>query len=201
MAYKPLEDYGIIGNLETCALVGQDGSIDWCCFPHLESPSIFANILDADRGGYFAVRPAQAFESEQQYIDRTNVLRTQFQTDSGQVTVTDFMPVPTDGQPNHLPYRALYRKLTCTSGPTELEVTATPRFEYAQHYPRLESTSEGVVVRGPNDMAFLASSVPLKTADHDIGATPTLTDGDEEWFMLAYSRRVRSLFSSGSWRF
>ena len=126
MAYKPLEDYGIISNLETCALIGRDGSIDWCCFPHLESPSIFASILDAERGGYFAVRPTHAFESEQQYIDRTNVLQTQFQTDSGQVTVTDFMPVPMDNQPDHLPYRALYRKVTCPSGTTELELTVTP---------------------------------------------------------------------------
>ena len=186
MAYKPLEDYGIIGNLETCALVSRDGSIDWCCFPHLESPSIFASILDADRGGYFAVRPALPFESEQEYIDRTNVLRTHFQTDSGQVTVTDFMPVPTDGQPNHLPSRALYRRVSCISGTTELEVTVTPRFEYAQQLPRLKSTADGVVVHGSDDMAFLASSVPLQVVEHDIVATPTLTEGDESWFMLAY---------------
>jgi GH15 family glucan-1,4-alpha-glucosidase len=60
---KPLADYGLIGNLETCALVGSCGSIDWCCLPHIDSQSIFAGILDAERGGYFAIQPANEFES------------------------------------------------------------------------------------------------------------------------------------------
>lgn len=91
--YKKIEHYGIIGNLDTCALVGKDGSIDWCCFPHIESPSIFAGILDVDKGGHFAVRPSEPYESEQEYIERTNILKTVFKTPSGVVTLIDFMPL------------------------------------------------------------------------------------------------------------
>jgi len=94
MHYKRLEEYGAIGDGNTVALVGRDGSIDWCPFPHVESPSVFAAVLDADRGGHFAVRPNQSFESVQRYRDRTNVLETTFRTASGSATVTDFMPVP-----------------------------------------------------------------------------------------------------------
>jgi GH15 family glucan-1,4-alpha-glucosidase len=78
--YKKLEDYGIIGDLNTCALVGKDGSIDWCCFPYLESPSVFASILDIDKGGYFSVHPSGTFDSVQGYVEETNVLQTFFKT-------------------------------------------------------------------------------------------------------------------------
>jgi GH15 family glucan-1,4-alpha-glucosidase len=61
MGYKPLEGYGIIGNLETCPLVGRDGSIDWCCFPQLESSSVFAALLDDETGGRFAIQPTPEF--------------------------------------------------------------------------------------------------------------------------------------------
>lgn len=93
MAYKPLEEYGVIDNLETVALAGRDGPIDWCCFPHVESLNLFVRILDSKRGGHFTVQPAQSFEALQQYVDRTNVLQKRFQTAAGQTTVIDFMPV------------------------------------------------------------------------------------------------------------
>ena len=93
MGFTPIEDYGVIGNLETCPLIGRDGSIDWCCFPHIESSSVFASLLDDDGGGHFAIQPSGEFESEQEYVTRTNVLRTTFETDSGTMVLTDFMPV------------------------------------------------------------------------------------------------------------
>lgn len=83
--YSPLEEYGLLGNLDTCALVNRDGSIDWCPFPHLESPSVFGRILDAERGGHFSIRPEAAYEASQRYLDRTNVLRTRFQTAMGDI--------------------------------------------------------------------------------------------------------------------
>ena len=80
MDYDLLEEYGAIGDGDTVALVDRHGSIDWCPLPHVESPSVFTAILDADRGGRFAVRPTGSFESVQRYRDRTNVLETTFRT-------------------------------------------------------------------------------------------------------------------------
>lgn len=91
--YTPIEDYGVIGNLETCALVSPSGAIDWFPFPHVESGSIFAAILDPDRGGRFRIGPSDPETGTQQYVDRTNVLQTTFRTAEGTVTVTDFMQI------------------------------------------------------------------------------------------------------------
>ncbi|WP_254769326.1 glycoside hydrolase family 15 protein [Salinilacihabitans rarus] len=82
-AYPPIEAYGVVGNLETCALVGPDGSIDWFPFPHLESPSILAAILDAERGGRFRIRPTDSFETDRWYVGKTNVLENGYDEDVG----------------------------------------------------------------------------------------------------------------------
>ncbi|MFC2041949.1 trehalase-like domain-containing protein [Chloroflexota bacterium] len=92
MSYKPISDYGIIGNMLSCALIGKDGSIDWSCLPRYDSPSVFAAILDDEKGGQFAINPRLPFESKQAYLPNTNVLQTTFNTETGVVTVTDFMP-------------------------------------------------------------------------------------------------------------
>lgn len=157
-AYPPIESYGIIGNTETSALVDPAGTIDWYPVPHVESPSVFARLLDSRRGGHFAISPAGAFEATQRYVDRTNVLRTNFETASGRATVTDFMPVPevTDGEEGH---RALYCKVACDDGRVDLDVRFEPRFDYARTTPSVERTASGVVARGDDEAAFLSSSV------------------------------------------
>ncbi|MFC6726944.1 trehalase-like domain-containing protein, partial [Halobium palmae] len=117
--YTPIEDYGVVGNLETCALVSDEGSVDWLPVPDMESPSAFASILDAERGGSFRIAPVGDFDSEQRYVSRTNVLETRFRTTSGVAVVTDFMPVRSE-YPGPVPERALYRKVACVDGTVDL---------------------------------------------------------------------------------
>ncbi|MFC4542098.1 glycoside hydrolase family 15 protein [Halosolutus amylolyticus] len=159
--YLPIDAYGVIGNDDRCALVGRNGSIDWCCFPHLESPSVFAAILDSEDGGRFAVRPVEAYESSHEYVDRTNVLETTFETDGGTVTVTDFMPVAgagavrdaerdddrNEGESRDERFQqALFRKIEGVSGAVELSVVFEPRFDYARAPTALERDDAGDVV-------------------------------------------------------
>jgi GH15 family glucan-1,4-alpha-glucosidase len=92
VAYKPISDYGLIGNMHSCALVSRDGSIDWCCLPRFDSASTFAAILDDRKGGTFSIKPRGQFKSHQAYIPNTNVLKTTFEVDGGSADVTDFMP-------------------------------------------------------------------------------------------------------------
>ena len=92
MAYHSIGEYGIIGNCYTAALVSTDASIDWCCLPRFDSPSVFAALLDDEQGGRFHIKPRLAFQSQQAYLPNTNILQTSFQTKTGTVTVTDFMP-------------------------------------------------------------------------------------------------------------
>ncbi|WP_226008132.1 glycoside hydrolase family 15 protein [Natrinema salinisoli] len=187
MQYNLIEAYGAIGDGITVALVGRDGSIDWCPLPHVESASVFAALLDADRGGRFAVRPRQSFESVQRYRDRTNVLETTFRTAGGTATVTDFMSVAeTVDADNSQP--AVYRKLDCEDGPLEVEIEFDPRFDYARDVPEIELTADGVVATGNDEQAVLSADLPLETVGdgHGASAAETLESGETRWLVLSY---------------
>src|SRR5580698_5756164 len=94
MPYQPIEDYGVIGNLRTAALIGRNGSIDWFCFPYFDSPSVFGAILDDRKGGYFRISPTiEQFARKQVYWADTNVLVTRFLSPDGVGEVIDFMPL------------------------------------------------------------------------------------------------------------
>ncbi len=181
--YKRLEDYGLIGNLETCALVGRDGSIDWCCLPHLESPSVFAAILDVEKGGHFHIKPRQQSKARQSYVENTNVLRTTFETPSGVATLTDFMPVKGEADSLH---RAILRKVTCSRGRMELEIEFGPRFDYARAVPTLGSRKDGVVARCRDQSLFLQSPVPLRLGEGEAQGKLTILEGETRWFVVRY---------------
>lgn len=185
--FVPLEAYGVVGNLETTALVADDGSIDWLPFPHVESPSVFATILDADGGGHFSVRPTGDFESEQRYRELTNVLETTFRTRDGQVTVTDFMPVVEHEYPDGTPRRAIYRRLSGDAGEVELHVSFAPAFDYARTLPDLNLTDGGVhATGGPDDPdLLLTSDWRFELGDDEAVATASIEEGETRWLNLS----------------
>ncbi|MGB5932372.1 MAG: glycoside hydrolase family 15 protein, partial [Anaerolineae bacterium] len=181
--YKRLEDYGLIGNLETCALLGPDGSVDWCCLPHLESPSVFAAILDVEKGGHFHIKPRQQSKAKQAYVENTNVLRTTFQTPSGVATLTDFMPVKGE---DDSPHRAIMREVACPRGRIDMEIEFKPRFDYARAVPRLESATGGIVARSRDQTLFLQSPFPLRLRDGRAQEKFTIGEGETHWFIVRY---------------
>lgn len=103
--YLPIEDYGIIGDMHTVALVGKNGSIDWCCLPRFDSPSVFGALLDAQKGGFFRISPHlpdhTIIGQHQLYLPETNILITRFLTVGGVAEITDFMPIKASGSPVH----------------------------------------------------------------------------------------------------
>ncbi|KTG10964.1 glycoside hydrolase family 15 [Haloprofundus marisrubri] len=197
-AFTPIGEYGVVGNLETCALVAPDGSVEWLPFPALDSASVFASMLDLDRGGRFRIGPVGEFDAERQYLSRTNVLQTTFHTDSGTATVTDFMPIPDETPGTH---RALYRRVACTEGSVDMRVEFAPRFDYGRLGARFERTEQGVraVVEGDPEECetvtddgpdgyvplYLDCSTPLSTGERDTATTTLALERDEtEWFVL-----------------
>jgi GH15 family glucan-1,4-alpha-glucosidase len=179
--FTSLERYGLIGNLETCALVGSDGSVDWFPFPHIESPSMFAAVLDPDRGGRFRLDPTGSFDSVQQYVERTNVLETTFRTATGTATITDFMPPA--GETDH-PKKVLYRRVECTEGSVTLELEFEPRFDYDRAETTFESTEKGVRAAGEEERAVLESPVPLDISGGHATGSVALDADKTAWFLL-----------------
>jgi GH15 family glucan-1,4-alpha-glucosidase len=135
--YARIRDYGVIGDGRTCALVARDGAIDWLSLPNVDSPTTFARLLDAERGGAFELSPADdRFEAEQRYVEGTNVLQTTLRTASGTARITDAMTL-TDLS-SITPMREVVRRVEALEGRPRLRWSVAPRFFYGRHEARLE---------------------------------------------------------------
>lgn len=187
MAYQPIANYGIIGDLNTVALSGLNGSIDFMCFPHFDSPSVFAALLDDERGGRFEIVPLFAeMKSKQMYLPDTNVLLTRFLSSEGVGEITDFMPVEEQYEGNQL-----VRRVTTVRGEVTYEMSCMPRFNYgrSRHTVTLESETSALFTSDGEDglSLRLTSSVPLQIMDGDIVAKFTLAAGKTADFLLAHA--------------
>jgi GH15 family glucan-1,4-alpha-glucosidase len=127
--FLPVADYAVIGDGRTAALVGLDGSIDWMCLPELDSPSVFAALLDPSDGGSFSLAPAEPHTATRRYLPQTNVLSTEFHTERGAVRVTEALTVATA---QTAPWRELVRKVEGLSGEVPMRWRLRPRFAYGQ---------------------------------------------------------------------
>ncbi len=143
--YPNISDHGLIGDLQTAALVTTDGCVNWFCCPRFDSPSVFGALLDADKGGYFQVKPDRDdYVSKQLYFPDTAILITRFMTPDGVGEVTDFMPIA--GQRATSQHR-LVRQVRVVRGTMKFVADIKPRFDYGRKEHKLELTEEGAVFR------------------------------------------------------
>jgi len=183
-----ISDYGLIGDMRTAALVGLNGAIDWCCLPRFDSGSVFAALLDPERGGTWVVWPAVPWTSTQRYLPLTNILETTFRTASGTVTVTDFMPVDEDGRPSG-PHPEIHRHVRAVRGSVPMEMIFAPRFEYGARTTRLELLRAGLFATDRTDQVLtLSSAKPFEWQVEQSTATARfeLEKGEERWMVLRY---------------
>jgi len=184
MPYQPIEDYGVVGNLRTTALVGKNGSIDWFCFPHFDSPSVFGAILDAGKGGYFRITPTiDEITRKQVYWPDTNILVTRFLSADGVGEVIDFMPV---GESKDAPpYRGLIRRVKVGRGSMRFRLECAPAFNYGRDPHTVEIIAEGARFNSPNLRMGLGSSIPLqKFCDSGVAGEFSLEEGQTQSFEL-----------------
>ena len=168
--YKNIGDYGLIGDRHSAALVGIDGSIDWCSFPRFDSPSVFGAILDASKGGRFAITPSSVYTGGQHYLPESNVLETQFVTRSGSCTLTDFMPFFRRPDRSWVAHGCVIRMLRGGSGDISMRITYEPRPDYARSEARLRERNGTIVVDDGDYELILESTVPLTINESADGA-------------------------------
>ncbi len=185
MPYLSLSDYGLIGNASSSALVSRLGSIDWCCFPDLDSPSHLAAILDDMHGGRFQIMPQGDFRSEQKYLQRTQVLETTFETPYGRAVMLDWMPsgpasLGETGRP------LIYRKIEVIQGNISWLLICTPRFFYGRDPGIAENHRDGILFRGSQstDLTLLRGTQPLEISANGSSAVSrfTLETGEKAVF-------------------
>lgn len=188
MRYPDIGDHGLIGDLQTTALVSTEGTIDWFCCPRFDSPSIFASLLDADKGGHFKIKPVdEAYVTKQMYIPNTAILVTRFLAESGVAEVVDFMPISDESRSSE--YHRLVRLVRMVRGEMKLAMEVKPRFDYGRKHHQMDISDHGAVFRSDGE----------SLAIHRI-AVPDLSIHDEKVSIErvgAGDFRVIRTFSSG----
>jgi GH15 family glucan-1,4-alpha-glucosidase len=183
MAYTDIEGHGVIGNLRTTALVSTNGTIDFFCYPRFDSPSVFAALLDDEKGGHFSIAPEpNGVRTRQMYLPDTNVLVTRFMSDAGMAEVIDFMPICKGG-----PMSALVRRVKGIRGSTTFRMTCEPRLDYARaptHANRHDDAYVAFAAEGQEPAFRLRANVPLKATQAGVEATFTLDPGEKVGFVF-----------------
>lgn len=179
--YLPIGNYGVIGNQHTVALVGLNGCIDYMCFPRFDSPSVFAALLDAEKGGHFLIQPQlEEQDYKQQYLPDTNVLLTRFLSYDGMVEITDYMPVK---EKEH--NCTLVRKVSVVRGKVDIKMNCRPRFNYARDEHETEQVSEREIVFGSTNWDIrLLADVDMQVKDGDALAEFTLSEKETVNFVM-----------------
>jgi GH15 family glucan-1,4-alpha-glucosidase len=179
--YQRIEDYGVIGNTRTVALVSSRGSIDWLCLPQFDSPSVFAALLDDDKGGRFAIGPAtERFSCKQLYWPDTNVLITRFLSEDGVAEMTDFMPIGEAAPPDEI-----VRTVGAVHGQVTFDMVCEPACDYARAgAAEATVTPHGAIFNGPGLDLALSSRVPLERAPRGVRARFALRQGEHTTFVL-----------------
>jgi GH15 family glucan-1,4-alpha-glucosidase len=181
MPYPPIEDHGIIGDLNTVALVGLDATIGFMCAPRFDSPTVFASLLDAEKGGAFEIVPMlDGARARQLYLPDTNVLLTRFMAPAGVVEITDFMPV---GESD---VRRVVRRAKAVRGESTIRVRCAPRFGYGRTAHEAKRGDECVLFTAADGSIKmrLDASVDLQVVDGDAHAEFTLSAGETAIFIL-----------------
>lgn len=180
----PLEHYGVIGNMLSAALVSREGSIDWLCLPHFNSPACFASLLGNQDNGHWRIGPKdRRAKVTRHYVPGTAVLETRFETATGAVTLIDFMPLSEDE--GHVD---VVRIVRAEHGHVEMQMELALRFNYGQVVPWVRRRDYGLsAISGP-DAVELHTSVPLVGRDMKTHASFSVQAGQTVPFTLSYHR-------------
>ncbi|MCF1504118.1 glycoside hydrolase family 15 protein [Afifella sp. H1R] len=179
--FTPIEDHAIIGDMQTAALVALDGTIDFFCYPNFDSPTVFASLLDREKGGHFKLHAAcDGLRSRQLYLPDTNILITRFQGDESVAEVSDFMPLDGSGR--------IVRRAKAIQGEVDFTLSCAPRFDYGRGTTQAEAIPYGVKFSDGERQLFLYSRVELGISDGAAEARFRLKEGEHAFVVLCPGR-------------
>jgi GH15 family glucan-1,4-alpha-glucosidase len=186
-----IQDYAVIGDGRSAALVSWNGSIDWLCWPRFDSPSLFGAILDQRIGGSWSIAPSEFARIERVYIERTNVLQTRFHTAAGSAVLTDFMPVTTEMEKKATlwPEHELVRLVECKQGEVEIHCHFDPRPDYGRERIRIRASGvRSFRLETNSGLITLRSDVRCTMApEGGVTARVRLKAGERVAFSLAFA--------------
>jgi GH15 family glucan-1,4-alpha-glucosidase len=190
-------DYGIIGNCKSAALISKDGSINWCCLPRFDSPSVFAKILDNKKGGSFSIRPVGRYTVRQKYIKDTNVLETTFNQGKNSFRILDFFPRYSRGKKEEKENK-VYRIIKLLKGKPRIRIIFDPRLDYSRGRTRLAIIDGSIVARTGKKSLFLHSNLEASAIlhqksiviDHDIFFIIHTDDVKEKKYNLRTAKKM-----------
>ncbi|WP_432074059.1 glycoside hydrolase family 15 protein [Streptomyces wuyuanensis] len=180
--YLPISEHGLIGDLRSAALVGTNGTIDWYCCGRFDAPSVFASILDAEKGGCFELAPDVPVRTKQFYFPDTNVLITRFFAEDGVGEIQDFMPITDDSR--EAARHRLIRRVVCVRGSLPFRALVAPRFDYGSQPHTVRMEGDYPVFESPALSLSLTSSVPVETDGRDVWSLFKLHEGETAVFAL-----------------
>lgn len=181
--YPPIAEHGLIGDLQSAALVATDGTIDWFCCPRFDSPSVFGALLDHEKGGMFSIAPVgDGVVTKQMYLPDSAMLVTRFLTDAGVAEVTDFMPIDDPGTATDR--RRVVRVIRGVRGTLTFDVRVAPRFDYGRAGHRLEGAGSTARFVSQDLTLDLAATFPLDHDGDDVVAQVTVAEGSLECLVL-----------------
>ena len=192
--FTPIEEYAVIGDCRTAALVSRRGSIDWLCFPHFSGPAVFAALLDPVQGGRFAINPNGEYQVQRRYIDKTNVLETIFKTKGGMLRLTDCLTVPDVAQEHRClqPQREVLRIVEVLTGEVDLEVVYAPRPDFGRNKGRLRKYNRlgwACPHRDELFMLYADMTLDIDSKGNSLYGCAHLTAGQKRRFSLTYTKR------------
>jgi GH15 family glucan-1,4-alpha-glucosidase len=190
-ATPKIQDYAVIGDGRSAALVSLDGSIDWLCWPRFDSPSLFGGLLDQQVGGAWSIRPTEPARAERRYIDGTNVLQMRFRTSTGALVLTDFMPAASEEEKRHQlwPEQELVRQAACEQGEVEVQVHFDPRPDYGRARITIRDAGKlGLRLEMGSRLITLRGDISLAPAvEGGVSARVKLRAGESIAFSLTYA--------------
>ncbi len=173
--YKQISDYGVIGDMHSIALVSNKGAIDYCVMPHIDSPTVFAAILDDEKGGSFLIYPAEEFTSKQSYLPDTNILKCEFKTVDAEVELIDFMPISSNQLFDQQKEHVICRHLKVTKGQMSFSLICDPRPEYGKTIKKVEQKDNSFIFISDKDSFVLKTNLQDYVVEENAGQGVRIT--------------------------